>query len=78
MDGWRVDSRRVGRSAVRTASGEQQGDGCDGLACVHGPSLSLCVSLGTCSSCVDDREPPDGNIIASRKGAFVDHWKKLP
>ena len=41
MDGW-----RVGRSAVRTASGEQQGDGRDGLACVHGPSLSLCVSLG--------------------------------
>jgi hypothetical protein len=20
----------------------------------------------------------DGNIVATRKGAFVDHWKKLP
>jgi hypothetical protein len=73
-----VDGRRVGGSAVGPASTEQHGDYRDGLACLHRTSLSLCVSLGTCSSCVDDREPPDGNIIASRKGAFVDHWKKLP
>jgi hypothetical protein len=46
VDCWRVDGRRVVGSAVRTASTEQQGDYRDGLACLHGASLSMCVSLG--------------------------------